>query len=175
LKACALALFAERGFGGVTAAEIAAAAGMTERTFFRHFKAKEDVLFEDYSGIGEALVAAVADAPDGSSPRALMQAVAELMQSRLEAHRDEQRIFAEVVAREPQLRARALLRDQQWAEAISEGFRRRGHSKPRAALLAAATATTFRIVFDQWLSDRAKTKLATRFAAAVSELSDALE
>jgi AcrR family transcriptional regulator len=175
LKASALALFAEHGFAAVTASEVAAAAGMSQRTFFRHFKAKEDVLFEDYSDMRAALTAAVADAPPGASPRALMQAVADLLESRFTDQRAEHRVFASVVGREPHLRARAALRDQDWGEAVAEGFSRRGFGRRNAALLAALTTAVFRLVYDEWLADEAQTGLADRFAAALAEFDAVLE
>ncbi len=49
LRACALARFAEHGFEKASVAEIAADAGVTERTFYRHFPTKESVLFEDFA------------------------------------------------------------------------------------------------------------------------------
>jgi AcrR family transcriptional regulator len=49
LRACALARFAEYGFEKASVAEIAADAGVTERTFYRHFSTKESVLFEDFA------------------------------------------------------------------------------------------------------------------------------
>jgi len=175
LKASALALFAERGFAAVTAAEVAGAAGMSERTFFRHFKAKEDVLFEDYSDVRAALTSAVAEAPPGASPRALMQAVADLLESRFGDQRAEHRAFAEVVGREPLLRARAALRDQDWGEAVAEGFSRRGFARRDAALIAALTTAAFRFVYDEWLADEADTGLAARFAAAIGEFDAVLK
>lgn len=49
LRACALARFAAQGFAKASVAEIAADAGVTERTFYRHFPTKEAVLFEDFA------------------------------------------------------------------------------------------------------------------------------
>ena len=175
LKANALALFAERGFTGVTAAEIAAAAGMSERTFFRHFKAKEDVLFAQDAAIREELTEVIAKGPPEASVRSLMQAVADLLGARFENERAEHRLFAEVLTGEPALRARALLIDQDYAGAIAAGFRRRGFSDASAALIAAATAATFRVVYDAWLVDEGGTTLGQRFGEAARELASALE
>src|SRR5919108_2391 len=63
LEQAALELYGERGFEATTVAEIARRAGLTERTFFRHFADKREVLFAGSEALEEALVRAVADAP----------------------------------------------------------------------------------------------------------------
>ena len=57
----ALELYGERGFEQTTVAEIAERAGLTERTFFRHFADKREVLFAGSSALQELLVSAVAE------------------------------------------------------------------------------------------------------------------
>ena len=47
LERAALELFVEHGFDPVTVPEITARAGLTTRTFFRHFADKREVLFAD--------------------------------------------------------------------------------------------------------------------------------
>src|SRR5271165_618273 len=68
LEQAALALFGERGFDNTTVAEIAARAGVTERTFFRHFVDKREVLFWGAGTLQEFLVNAVAGAPESAAP-----------------------------------------------------------------------------------------------------------
>ena len=63
LQEAALALYSERGFDSTTAAQIAERAGLTERTFFRHFSDKREVLFGGSALLKERIVAAVAGAP----------------------------------------------------------------------------------------------------------------
>lgn len=63
LRRAALASFASKGFANVTVAELAREAGVTERTFFRHFPTKEAVLFQDYETQVEWLSEALAQRP----------------------------------------------------------------------------------------------------------------
>ena len=64
LRRAALASFASRGFSNVTVTELAREAGVTERTFFRHFPTKEAVLFQDYETQVEWLADALTQRPD---------------------------------------------------------------------------------------------------------------
>ena len=68
LEQAALALYSERGFDNTTVAEIAARAGVTERTFFRYFADKREVLFSGAGTLQELLVNAVVRAPDSVAP-----------------------------------------------------------------------------------------------------------
>src|ERR1700731_2912382 len=67
LRQAALKSFARKGFANVTVAELAAEAGVTERTFFRHFPAKEAVLFQDYESQLEWLAEALSRRPSSES------------------------------------------------------------------------------------------------------------
>lgn len=67
LRRVALELFAAKGFANVTVAELAERAGVTQRTFFRHFPTKEAVLFQDYETHLEWLADALARRPDSES------------------------------------------------------------------------------------------------------------
>src|SRR5579864_5698530 len=68
LERAAMELYLERGFENTTVAETAERAGLTERTFFRHFADKREVLFSGSSELQEAMVAAVTAAPEGATP-----------------------------------------------------------------------------------------------------------
>src|SRR6266436_5091052 len=68
LEQAAFALYAEHGFENTTVADIAQRAGLTERTFFRHFADKREVLFGGAAALQETLVSAVAAAPASAAP-----------------------------------------------------------------------------------------------------------
>src|SRR6478672_9355857 len=98
LEQAAIALYAERGFENTTVAEIAERAGLTERTFFRHFADKREVLFAGSGLFEEQMVGAVAAAPAGASPidaaAAGLEAAAAMLQERRDFARQRQAIIA---------------------------------------------------------------------------------
>src|SRR3954453_17865648 len=98
LEQAALALYGERGFEQVTVAEIAGRAGLTERTFFRHFADKREVLFGGSGALQELLVGAVAGAPDSAAPidamATALEAAGALLQELGESVRQRQTVIA---------------------------------------------------------------------------------
>src|ERR1051326_7109335 len=84
LERAALELYGERGFDQTTVAEIAKRAGLTERTFFRHYADKREVLFFGQAMLRDILVNTVTAAPDSVAPidavGAALEAVAEFVQ-----------------------------------------------------------------------------------------------
>lgn len=68
IRRAAFRLFIERGYDAVTTEEIAAAAGVSPRTFFRHVPAKEELLLAPVRYGGAAIVSLLEDRPAGESP-----------------------------------------------------------------------------------------------------------
>src|SRR4051812_7992239 len=91
LRAAALELFVTQGFDRTTAAQIAAAAGVTERTFFRHFGDKRDVLFQGQEAFLETFLAGMATAPAQASP---LEAVGAALTAASSFFPDEQRPYS---------------------------------------------------------------------------------
>ncbi len=84
-------LFVERGFEQATVAEIAERAGVTARTFFRHFADKQEVLFSGSAQLQDRLVAAVGEAPADATP---IEAVAAALDLAAEHARRQPRLVA---------------------------------------------------------------------------------
>src|SRR4051794_29750710 len=79
LEKAALELYAERGFDATTVAEIAARAGLTERTFFRYFADKREVLFDGSGALEARLVRGTLEASADLGPvEAITAAVVDL-------------------------------------------------------------------------------------------------
>lgn len=76
ISAAALRLFATHGIEATTVDAIAAAAGISRRTFFHYFAAKDDILLSLHKGMGEQLADALADRNPGDTPLQAVRAAA---------------------------------------------------------------------------------------------------
>jgi AcrR family transcriptional regulator len=170
LAEAALELYSERGFEQTTVAEIAERAGLTERTFFRHFADKREVLFAGASELQELVVGAVATAPDGAAPIdaavAGVEAAAGLLGDRREYSRQRQA----VIAVNAELRERELIKLASLASAIAEALRQRGVGEPAASLAAEVGVAVFRIGFEGWVNDIGRRDLVQLIRESLDEL-----
>jgi AcrR family transcriptional regulator len=152
LREAAFALYTERGFANTTVAEIAERAGLTERTFFRHFADKREVLFAGSQALQEALVSAVANAPDGLAPVELMAAgldgAAAVLPDRATARQRQA-----IVAANPELQERELIKFASLSAALAGALRERGLAAPAASLTAELATAVFRVAFERWIAD----------------------
>ena len=155
LSQAALELFRERGYDRTTAAEIAARAGMTERTFFRHFPDKREVLFDGEAVLRSALTAAIAGAPDGLAPLDLLFGAFGSVLPLLEASRSFAKPRQDVIAATPALAERELAKRAALADAMTAALRARGVDDLRATLAARTGMTAFAQATIAWLDDPA--------------------
>jgi AcrR family transcriptional regulator len=153
LEQAALALYGERGFENTTVAEIAARAGLTERTFFRHFADKREVLFAGANLLEELLVDNVADAPDSVAPIDVVGTALEAAGALLQQRREYARQRQAIIAANTELRERELIKLASLASAIADTLRRRGVADPAATLSAEAGIAVFRIAFERWVDE----------------------
>jgi AcrR family transcriptional regulator len=170
LERAALALFGERGFDNTTVAEIAARAGLTERTFFRHFADKREVLFAGAGGLQEGLVTAVADAPDGADPVEAVAAALESAGALLQERREFARQRQAIIAAHPELQERELIKLARLASALAETLRARGVAEPAASLTAEAGIAVFRIAFERWVDETNRRDLPSLIRDSLDEL-----
>jgi AcrR family transcriptional regulator len=170
LERAALDLYGERGFDNTTVAEIAARAGLTERTFFRYFADKREVLFAGSGTLQDLLVSTVADAPDSVAPidavAAALEAAAALLQQRREYSRQRQT----VIAANAELQERELIKLASLASAIADTLRQRGVSDPAASLTAEAGIAVFKIAFERWINETNERDLTQIIRESLDEL-----
>ena len=153
LQRAALALFHERGYDRTTAAEIAARAGVTERTFFRYFPDKREVLFVGEAVLREALIASIADAPDELGPLAMLFRAFRSVCTLLEDNRPFSRPRHGIIASTPALREREFAKMAALGDALAVALRARGVGDLQAVLAARTGMGAFVYATVAWLEE----------------------
>jgi AcrR family transcriptional regulator len=154
LQAAALELFASRGFEETTTAEIARSAGLTERTFFRHFSDKREVLFNGQHLFVQMFVDAVGAAPSDASP---LEIIASALHTAASFFQDDRRphsrVRQSVIDQNPPLHERELHKRAGLVAAVAGALGSRGVDEPTATLAAETGATVFGVAFAQWIGE----------------------
>jgi AcrR family transcriptional regulator len=170
LQQAAMDLFLERGFEQTTVTEIAERAGLTQRTFFRHFADKREVLFAGGDALRELMVSAVASAPDSAAPMDAVAAALQAAGAALQEGGDRPRRRQAVIAANAELQERELIKLASLAAALADGLRRRGVSDPAASLAAEAGIAVFKIAFARWVSGPGQRELTQVIRESLDEL-----
>ena len=176
LQEAAFELYGENGFEQTTVGEIAARAGVTERTFYRYFADKREVFFDGSQALTDFLVAAVAAGPAGAGPlemvlAALCRAGRELFVERRALARRRQAL----VEANPELYERELAKMAGLTAALVGALRARGVAEAAARLAAETGIGIFRAAFARWVEPAEAADAADLDAVIVAvfgELSD---
>lgn len=170
LEAAALELYVASGFEQTTVAEIAARAELTERTFFRYFADKREVLFSGAQHLQELLVTSVADAPAESSPLDVVASALRVAGALLQDRREGVQLRQAVIEANPELKERELIKMASLAVAMAGALRERGVKEPSASLTAEAGIAVFRVAFERWVTDPGPADLAIIIDDSLREL-----
>ena len=171
LQDAALELFAARGYEQTTATEIAQAVGLTERTFFRHFTDKREVLFHGQQALTDAFLAGLQEAPAGASPIGL--AVSALRSSSGffdDERRSHSRLRQSVIDANPALQEREALKLVGLGRALSGALRDRGVDDMTADVAAQLAVMAFGIAFAHWIAEGEKRSFETIVMDVVREV-----
>ncbi|MGI8563071.1 MAG: TetR family transcriptional regulator [Candidatus Dormibacter sp.] len=176
LERAALALFLERGFDSVTVPEITARAGLTTRTFFRHFADKREVLFADADQMPALAARLVHDAPPDLGPidlvaRALPTLAATAFEGRLEQLKHRKAI----IDGNDGLRERELRKKEQLVDAIAEAFRHRGVDDLTAAVTAETAVGVVKVALRRWVESSGQEPLRTVMTDSLAQISEAFD
>jgi AcrR family transcriptional regulator len=174
LAKAAMELYAERGFEQTTVAEIAARAGLTERTFFRHFADKREVLFYGMEMARDLLMLAVAEAPASATPMAAVCAAFEAFGAVLQENPERVRLRDAIVSANAELRERELIKLAAFASAVAGALRDRGVQQQAASLAAEAGVAVFKVAFARWINEQGQPDLPGIFRESMAELTGVL-
>lgn len=172
LEAVALTLFAERGFAATTTSSIAERAGLTERTFFRYFKDKKEMLFANEAEFQNLLVQGTLAASLSSSPLAAatfgLAALCQELQTKPIALRQREQI----IANSSELRERELVKLAAWSSALKKALETRGSTSSDAEITAEVVLGIFRVAYRRWLLTDPERQLDKVFAEHLAQLQD---
>jgi AcrR family transcriptional regulator len=171
LRRAAVELFADRGVEATTVAAIAERAGVTERTFFRYFADKREVLFSDQGQFAGTFADPVRAAPESASP---LDAVAAGLRGGAAFFPPERRagsrVRGRVIAENPGLQERELLKMDDVAQKMAAALRDRGVAEPAATIAARSGMAVFSSAFAAWLADGESREMAELIEAGLAEL-----
>lgn len=170
LQQAAIELYAERGYEQTTVAEIAARAGLSERTYFRHFADKREVLFHGSEMLRDALVRAVEHAPGEDAP---LDAVAHGLRE-LSPFFDARRAHSlqrhAIVRSSPELQERELMKRGSLVTSLATVLTARGVAPTTAALAAESGISVFHLAYERWIEDAAGRSYAEHVDTTLASL-----
>ncbi len=145
-------LFAECGFDQTTVEDIATRAGVTKRTFFRHFADKREVLFGGADEFKQLFVDGLAAVPPSAAPLEAVAATLEAVGATFSDRRDFARRRQVVIAANAELQERELVKLASVATALAHALLERGVAEPAASITAETAIAVFRNAFERWVA-----------------------
>jgi AcrR family transcriptional regulator len=174
LAKAAMQLYQEQGFDQTTVAEIAARAGLTERTFFRHFADKREVLFYGTEMARDLLARAVADAPPSAAPMDAVGVALEAFGAMIAENPERARLRDAVISANAELRERELIKLAAFATTVADALRERGVPDPAASLAAETGLAVFKVAFARWIREPAQQDLPQVVRQSMDEVKGVL-
>ena len=179
LEEAALALFSERGFDAVTIDDIAAAADVSRRTFFRYYASKEDVILSDHPKRLDELEAALSRRPADEPPLTALRHAIMSLAGTIEEQREHMLRRFRLVTATPSLEARSLCLQRNWETAVTAMLAARMGVDPgkdlRPGVVAATTMAAMRVATANWLAGAGQGDLVAIVAAALDLLDGGLQ
>ncbi len=154
-------LFAAQGFQATTVEQIAAAAGMSKRSFFRYFGSKEDLVLSNVEETGQRIATSLARRPPDESPWIALRRAFDGFVAAVEADPHRTRPLLRMLSEEPVLRASHEQRRQQWREVFAPHIAARlparpievAENDPRPGAIAGAALACLYAAEIAWLQD----------------------
>ncbi|GAA2160614.1 TetR family transcriptional regulator [Humibacillus xanthopallidus] len=166
----AFALFTENGFARTTVEQITRRACVSQRTFFRHFPDKEEVLFADDDRLLPTIIGAICADDEPVAAEELMADVLGGLAAVMTPDRNRLRARQQIVDGDVALTGRELAKQAQWQPSIAAALVERGFQPHTSDLLAAVGFTLFRASLHEWLLDYDGPTLRERVVTALPDV-----
>ncbi len=175
LAAAALALFSARGFDATSVEEIAVAAGVSRRTFFRYFASKEAAFFWPQQARLAEFRAVMMDHRPDDPPLGAIRRAAMAMALRYEAHRDDALREHKLIVASATLHAYDAQLDWRWEQALRQAFVAEGADDLDARVGSGALLGVMRAVLRGWFETQGSYDLPERGVEALLRLAPLLD
>ena len=169
-ETAAMSLFQERGYARTTVPEIAARAELTERTFYRYFADKPEVLFWRANALLDTIVSAIANAPAHAWPLEAVTGALETAGAVFDENRSSVKVRHALVAAHPDFQERDMMKSRALASAIEAILQGRGVRAPAARVVSEAGVAIWRVAVEWWNSDEAERDFPHHVRSALDEL-----
>ena len=163
-------LYAERGFDRVTVDEIAERAGLTARTFFRHFADKREVLFFGAGAVLEALEQTLNKADPARPPLDVVADALRMAATMVGSDHEHSVLRWSIIQANTELQERELMKLSGWSQVIAERLHGRGVDVDRARLAADIGVAVFRVAFEKWVTTAPTRSLDQTVTASFDQL-----
>ena len=168
----AMELFLDRGFEATTVEEIATAAGLSRRSYFRYFASKDEVFAEGLAAIGQVVADELARRPAGEVPWTALRRSFDPLITRVESD-DRAADLGRLVLESPALQNSHHRKQASWQASISVALARRldgAESELRSRALAGAALACFNVAQESWLAAGDERTLGSLLDAAMAEV-----
>lgn len=146
-------LFVVHGFEATTVEQIADAAGMSRRTFFRYFAGKDELIVDKLLEVGGRVAAALAARPPREKAWPALRRAFDVVAAAQDASPEPSRRLARLLRDEPGTRGAMEVRRRRWTEALGPlvAGRLPDHSALAGRALAGAAIACYDAATDSWL------------------------
>jgi AcrR family transcriptional regulator len=149
----ALRLFEQRGFEQTTIADIARAAEISRRTFFRYFADKEELFFAEDEQLLEAVHETLDQSPTDEPLLDLARRATRALAAKSVADPERRLARERLVAASPALQARRMAKNARWEQTVSQVLHERGHGELQALLVPKLAMACFQSAYERWVRD----------------------
>jgi AcrR family transcriptional regulator len=168
-EAAAYGLFRQQGYAATTVPEIAAEAGLTERTFYRYFADKREVMFWRADDHQASIANEIAGASTGVHPLTMVAHAFESVAPFIDGNRAIVKLRQLLISTHGDLQERELMKLHKLASAIDLALQQRGISPSHARAVGETGAAIWKVALENWYADEAEKPFPRHVQAALAE------
>jgi AcrR family transcriptional regulator len=173
-EGAAYSLFREQGYAATTVPEIAAKAGLTERTFYRYFTDKREVMFWRAGDHQIMIAKEIARAEAGLHPLAMVAHAFESVAPFIDSHRPIVELRQLLISTHGDLQERELMKLHMLASTVEQALQQRGIDRSHARVVAEIGAAIWKVALENWRADDMEKSFADHVQAALNRFQGAL-